>query len=579
MARLCAVALLIFCSALGAGVLLRKLRSLNAGLDHRCRAAPLLLLPAKARALLPLGQPILSWGVGELALLAAWCAAAAVYFRACVAAQVLQGDDLFNATAYGRTLPPLFGLALLPVTRTSPWCALLGGSFERAVSLHRAWGVGAAVLTGVHAGLMLYKHRPHNGLGKGGSDTTWNLHDPHSGDSWMLGTKAFTDKHSGAVIGLGVLYGSAATLCLALMVTLASYPTRRHSWRLFKASHFCFGVPFIVLASLHIYEFFYYCIPALALYAADKALSAHRARRSFDATVSGWLPGGVLRLEVAGCTRVAPLPGQFVYVHAARASLWEWHPFSVVSSQAAFAPPPSDFVASSAGAAGNPSCDERAVLHDGGLADALLVRGRGARTVFLMKGNPANGRAFAARLAAAAAENGGGLRVRLDGPFGSLAVRLERYTAVVLVAGGVGVTPFVTVTRRLAALHGQPGCALRAAWLHWSVRDAAAGDEWLPGWLDELGESSAFCGRVELWLTRRDPGPAEQPPRARAAVRLGGRMNLSATLGDALRAAAAAGKDASSVAVLACGPASLVDAAQGAAAAAGAHFHAESFEL
>jgi len=489
----------------------------------------------------------------------------------------MKGDDYLHASAWGRLLPPLFALALLPVTRSSPWHALLGGSFERAVALHRLFGAGAGAAALVHGAAMLIKHRPHNALGKADEsgrrkDNAWDLNDPGTGKSWMFATKPFTDKLSGAVLGRGVVYGSAAALCLALFLLLSAPPLRRRSWRAFKAAHFCLGVPFFVLASLHYYVMLWYALPSLLLYAADKALSAHRARRAFAASAAP-LRGGVLRLTVAGSPARHPHPGQFVYLHCAAASAFEWHPFSVVAAAAA-------------PAAAAARADLEALLCDGDKADlaggegdeeaeALAAASGGAQTVFLIKGEAGNARSFAARLLAAPA---GALRVRLDGPYGRLALHLERYAAVVLLAGGVGITPFVTVAERLCALQDAPGSALRAAFLRWTVRDATAAEEWLPGWLGRLQAAGPFQGRCELRCTAGVPGETPPPDKA-GLVRFGGRLDVAAVVAEAVRAAAAAGRDARAVAVLACGPAGLLAAAQGAAAAAGAHFHHETFEL
>jgi ferredoxin-NADP reductase len=173
----------------------------------------------------------------------------------------------------------------------------------------------------------------------------------------------------------------------------------------------------------------------------------------------------------------------------------------------------------------------------------------------------------------------------VDGAFGGPALALHRYTSVLLVAGGVGITPFVSVAAHLIALAAAKDAPLRAASLLWAVRDADAPNAWLPELLPSLQASGLFCVRV---CVTRGGGAARDAEESGGVVlrRAGsgvvlqrGRPDVAAAVRQAVAAAAAAGAPPSRVAVLACGPSGLVAAAQAAAAAAGAHFHSETFIL
>ena len=558
-------ALLAFAFTFVAGLACRVacVRSIVA--ERVAKFTPLALLPDAARRHMAVW--FVGYGPPELGLLAAWAAAAAVLFRAAVASSP---GDLFHATAFGKLLAPCFGAALLPVTRNSPWNWALGSSFERSVALHRAWATAAVVLCAIHMGTMLYKHRPHNRLAAGGADFEWNLHDPHTHRSWMLNTN-----HFAGGVGRGVVYGTAAGGCLALLFVFSTPPVRRRAWRLFKLAHLVMGVPFLVLAGLHAHSMFTFTLPAITLYGLDKLVFAWRARRAFSATATE-LPGGAVRLEVA--THVHMRPGQYMYVHCAAVSPFEWHPFSIVSS------------GGGKGGEADACLDGVSTEWDDGAEDgleaALLAAGGGQRTVFLLKGASGNPRSFASRLLAA---NQAALRVRLDGPYGALSLSLERYDCVVLVAGGVGITPMVSVASELQRLHAQcAGAPLRAAWLCWSMREHGAAGAWLPSFMGGLSGSELFQGRAEVRLTgasrlesfssfspaARSEQEEEKPPPSPVAhadgfTTRGGRMDISA----AVREAVHFGGRLNRVAVLACGPPSLLVAAQGAAAAFGASFH------
>ena len=195
---------------------------------------------------------------------------------------------------------------------------------------------------------------------------------------------------------------------------------------------------------------------------------------------------------------------------------------------------------------------------------------------------------------------------RLDGPYGRPALPLTSYSALVLVAGGVGITPCVSHAAAALAL-GFKGPQLT---LLWAVRDADALTAWLPGWLLWL----AHCGaRVLAYTTgaraaremqarpqvrqgghRPRPGHAGavdmeagvQYSRAEAAALtlagvtpVRGRPDVRAAIAAAVEAAVAVDKRAGDVAVFVCGPPSLVAAVEDAAAAAGCACAAEHFGL
>jgi len=651
---------------LGGGVLLKRLRALRFGAEQLSQTAPLAKLPAPLRALLPVW--LVAWSLPELLLVAGWLITASLYLAE--AKEVtgytdggkvtnwqkgFGGNDFIAGHAWGKLLPPLFSVGLLPVTRNSIFLPLLGVSFERAVALHRLAMMAAIVATAVHVGKMLWKHRLGNGLlGNNGcfggacspkssilenrywvwtADVmNWSITQngavrvlaagaqsfgkyplcslpkdcvDTAGGNYALavnmttsGSAQFNAAFNACVnratgcAGHGVLYGTLASISLAGLLLLSSPPVRRRAWLLFKLGHLLFAPAFLVLACLHAYMFIPYLVPPLALYALDKLISLSRAAGTYNATVTP-LPGGAVRLEVSTTGRLRPIkPGQFMYVQCPAVSAVEWHPFSVVSAGFPILPPGGEAGAEPhapapgwGGEAGHDSLS--APMLGGGAA----VLGGGATATFILKGsgarpglvgthvNAADVKSFAARLAvrANATQLGRPLAVRLDGPYGSLSLGLERYACVVLVAGGVGITPMVSVAASLLAQHGAAGSPLRAAWLLWSVRDASVVDAWLPGFVEGLQASQLFASRVATRATRA-PSAAEAEG-GKGGAGGGARLDVAATVDEAVAVAMAGGAEASRVAVLACGPKSLLVSAQGAAAAAGCHFHAEVFEL
>jgi ferredoxin-NADP reductase len=64
-----------------------------------------------------------------------------------------------------------------------------------------------------------------------------------------------------------------------------------------------------------------------------------------------------------------------------------------------------------------------------------------------------------------------GAKVRLDGPFGSFALHADRARTAVFIAGGIGITPFMSMLRQ--TLHGEPPRPLVLLYSNRQPRDAA----------------------------------------------------------------------------------------------------------
>ena len=381
-----------------------------------------------------------------------------------------------------------------------------------------------------------------------------------------LGAKSLASTAENAS-GHGNAYGTAAATLMATMALLASGPVRRYSFMLFKASHLVMFPVALLLACLHAKRMIGYVVPPLVLWALDRALAWGRGFGAKQARVTP-MPGGVMRLDVRMPGGLAVKGGQFAYINVAEVSRAEWHPFS--------------FACGGAGV--------------GQEEQTFLIGGTDSPS------------SFASRLRALVPPGAPCVEVtaRLDGPYGRPALPLMSYSALVLVAGGVGITPCVSHAAAALAL-GFKGPSLT---LLWAVRDGDALTAWLPGWLPWL----AHCGaRVLAYTTgARAARELQARPQARqggqrprlgqagaaeleagtlysrteaAALTLAGvtpmlgRPDVSAAIAAAVETAAAVGKRPSDVAVFVCGPPSLVAAVEDAAAAAGCACAAEHFGI
>lgn len=169
----------------------------------------------------------------------------------------------------------------------------------------------------------------------------------------------------------------------------------------------------------------------------------------------------------------------------------------------------------------------------------------------------------------------------MDGPYGSLGINLGAQRVLVLVAGGVGVTPMLSIAE--AMLAAQPGDARPHVHFVWMTRGTEPMSAWAGPQLSAMAKVPHFS--LHLYDTRASAASSVMldaeascpvaPGRARLAefdlVALArAHYNQAALQTDPLRSDA--------VAMFACGPKQMVADTHAAAKANGYHMHAETFE-
>eukprot|EP00667_Euglena_gracilis_P012797 EG_transcript_13160 len=236
----------------------------------------------------------------------------------------------------------------------------------------------------------------------------------------------------------GVVWGTVA-FALEAFITLTSLePVRRRYFELFYYTHFL-GLPAIAFAMMHCYAQCYAIIPSLALYAIDKALQLWSSVHTFQVhSVTAVAGGAQLVVRRKGATLRCD-PGQYYFLTLPAISRLQKHPMSVtlLSSE----------------------------------ADSL--------TFFIRDMGPSS---FSHEVCQATFP--ATATAQLTGPYGSLALPrpLHVYRTVYLVAGGVGVTPMVSVAQSLTRL-AAPRPKVRFVWIS---RDATCFFEWFPAMLLEV---------------------------------------------------------------------------------------------
>ena len=246
------------------------------------------------------------------------------------------------------------------------------------------------------------------------------------------------------------------------------------------------------------------------------------------------LPGGVAKLVISTGDNMVYEPGQYVWIAFALEGGPEvlqslsFHPYSISSAHA--------------------PGDKTYTLHvktmgHGTWSDAVVVAA--AQGIEAFKGS-----------------------CRVGGPAGKLSIDPTHFERIVLVAGGIGFTPLVSLLAdiaRDAADGGKEGArrypALKHITVVWAVQTAPC-LTWFATELDAARAATNVAVHLQLFVTRA--GKGECDAESCAAFTLG-RPDVAASLADA-----AAQQGAGPVGVFSCGPAQMLEDTLDAVAAANA---------
>ena len=350
----------------------------------------------------------------------------------------------------------------LPTTRTQLWVAAFGLPFERAVRFHRVVGRLLVACIVAHGA-------------------------------------AATARHGTAVLSLQPVAGShghaplAGLLAAALFGTVAAFaqePLRRQRFEVFYYTHFLF-VPGFAIAAVHSPTLLLYVAPSALVWLYDRFLRFRRSRRVV--AVDGARTHGAADSNLVLMTLSIPnfrwCPGQYVFVNVPTVSRWQWHPASLM-------PAPSVEVGGAHGDVGGPQF-------------AICFKSHGAHS-------------WTGKVAAAVASRTlPSLDVRVDGPLGHVNLDLTHYDHVVVVAGGIGITPMLSIVHDLAGrMKGGMLRSLRVVHVVWAVRQQAVLDVFLPE-LAQLGTDAPQVS-IDVHVTdaRTLAGGGQLRGRSRTTYRL-----------------------------------------------------------
>lgn len=267
---------------------------------------------------------------------------------------------------------------------------------------------------------------------------------------------------------------------IAMWVTSFGWVRNKYNFELFFYTHQLYIV-FVLFMALHVGDFiFNVAFAGLFLFTFDRFLRFCQSRSSTGLLSTKLLPCGTYELVVAKPQGLKYHALSFIFLNIPGISALQWHPFSVSSSP-----------------------------FDGDDRLKVLIKPYGEWThqlqdevVAAVKPGPCP---FA-------------IKAAVEGPYGHESDYFLHYETLILVAGGIGVSPFVAILRDLLHRYQRDQANLpRDVTLIWAVQHS----EELH--LLDLVSASAICPRykqlfnleVQAYVTRESEPPLEAPPNAR----------------------------------------------------------------
>ena len=352
------------------------------------------------------------------------------------------GWSFLAARSGARTLNLNLAVILLPVCRNLiTLVRRIPGiekmiPFEKNIKFHRIVGYTMAVVTAIHGGAHYFNLMKLEKNVKNFDPTSY------SKISWAGGT------------------GQIMILCLFLVITSGMASVRRAMFELFIYLHHIVVVIFYAAALTHtlgcliVYDdgscypktTWRWIIATLGFYLIEVATRIYNACRTSRITKVVKHPSNVFELQFSANMKTRP--GEYVFINIPSISRFQWHPFTLTSCA-------------------DESHHSVHIRVAGDWTESLAQK--------LKNFNPADD-----------------MRIRVDGPYGTSSNAIMQEKAVMLVAGGIGVTPFASILKDIwyAMNQNSSKLKLQKVFFVWICRDASS-FEWFQNLLADLERTDA----------------------------------------------------------------------------------------
>ncbi|XP_031263189.1 ferric reduction oxidase 7, chloroplastic-like [Pistacia vera] len=299
----------------------------------------------------------------------------------------------------------------LPVARGSVLLRLVDIPFEHATKYHVWLG---------HLTMLLF-----------------TLHGLFYVIAWAIQGRLLKELLEWANVGIAILPGVISLLAGLMMWVTSLNPVRKQYFELFFYTHQLYVV-FVVFLALHVGDFiFSIAAGGIFLFILDRFLRFCQSRRTVDVLSASCLPCGTVELVLSKPANMRYNALSFIFLQIRELSWLQWHPFSVSSSPL-----------------------------DGKYHVSVLIKVLGEWTKKL-RGNI---------LSISEAESEEELpntkiTASVEGPYGHELPYHLMYENLILVAGGIGISPFLAIISDI--LHrlreGKP-CLPRNILIVWAVK-------------------------------------------------------------------------------------------------------------